>query len=101
MFCSQSFPSPTWQKLSLETMPPLNEGKFLVTNDLEAKNAEGYMTHLWLVEEVYPLGAHTAELMCTKEEGYTAYIDGVLKVTKLTHWRRLDLEEPSILFYPT
>lgn len=51
--------------------------KLLVTNNLEARDAYGEMSHLWLVN----LLQHDDEL------GFLAYTDGDTRIENLTHWR--------------
>jgi hypothetical protein len=56
-----------------------HQGKFLVTNNLEARDPFGYMSHLWLTSAVFKDGNQ-----------YAAYADTSWNtVFNLTHWREL------------
>lgn len=65
-----------WIKCS-ERLPEPHR-KLLVTNNVEARDAHGQMSHVWLVRMI-----HKAD----DDEGFCAYTDEMTKVHGVTHYR--------------
>lgn len=65
-----------WVSLA-ERMPPANCPRLLVTNNVNARDAIGHASHLWLVHMVHKYADGT----------FGAFTDHDLKLHGLTHWR--------------
>ena len=66
-----------------ERLPEKHQGKFLVTNNLKARDAFGFMSHVWLVNMLH----HNDDF------GYYAFDDYDNRVPQnVTHW--MPLPEP-------
>ncbi len=61
-----------------DQLPPENSGKFLVTNNMNGRNAGGGMSHVWTVGSVHLDDGEQAGQYCAYE--------GYLKLWGLTHW---------------
>ena len=63
-----------------ERLPEPNAGKFLVTNNISARDANGNMSHLWLVTMIHQ----------SEKFGYYAFDDYDNRVPQnITHWMPL------------
>lgn len=66
-----------WQPI--DTAP--DDQKVLVTNNLEARDAHGRMSHVWLVD-----------LVQTGSDGErTAFTEDLVRIHRLTHWHPLPM----------
>ncbi len=70
-------PENDWIELSLE-QPPSPSPLLLVTNNIRARNAFGFMSHVWLVSMIHKQA--DGEFKAFKEDGYAM-------VHNLSHWR--------------
>lgn len=69
-----------WVKCS-ERLPEEHSGKILVTNNLEARDAFGHMSHIWLVQMIHDGG---------EEFGWFAFDDYDNRAPQnITHWMPL------------
>jgi len=74
-----------WTALS-EARPPNPSPALLVTNNIKARNAHGFASHVWLVSMTHG----------DDKQGYSAFEDGGFsKVEGLTHWRYALPEEQA------
>jgi hypothetical protein len=68
----------TFQKLSSSTMPPKNKSKCIVTNNITATDANGQMSHIWIVT------------LIQKDKGtFCARTECGDKIFDITHWAEL------------
>ena len=65
-----------WVSLAKE-QPGGHIGKFLVTNNINARDAFGHMSHLWLVSMIHP----------QQDGSFMAFSECDTKIGNLTHWR--------------
>ena len=62
-----------------EDKKPADNKWVIVTNNLDAKNAHGEMSHVWLTT-IWMKGSQA-------HEGYVMFDEGDRKVIRLTHWK--------------
>lgn len=74
-----------WVSLA-ERMPPANCPRLLVTNNVNARDAIGHASHLWLVHMVHKYADGT----------FGAFTDHDLKLHGLTHWRYAVPEDAGV-----
>jgi len=73
-----------------ERQPADDEPHFLVTNNLEARNAHGHRSHVWLVVMVHE--AKPGEKTIHGDDKlevfgrFSAFDDADVRVRRLTHW---------------
>lgn len=81
-----------WISLA-ERLPDKDEPHFLVTNNLEARNAHGHRSHVWLVTMVHEAkpGEKTihGDDKLQRFGRFSAFDDADIRVRGLTHWASL------------
>ncbi len=65
--------------ISFKEKKPAPNKWIIVTNNLEAKNAHGEMSHVWLTT-FYTKGSKD-------HEGIVTFDSGDIKIINLTHWK--------------
>lgn len=76
-----------------DRLPEKDEPHFLVTNNLDARNAHGHRSHVWLVTMVHEhkpgdKTIHNGDAL--QEFGrFSAFDDADIRVRGLTHWASL------------